>query len=108
MKKFFTLNNKKVEALEFDYNLICDLEELGFNIDDLSEKPMSALRGYIACCLEVDLKTAGKEISKHIASGETLDEATEVLTEKMQNSDFFQGQQANTKTESSTGKTPKK
>lgn len=96
MVKKFTVNGKEYTAKEFDYNLMCDMEDIGFNIDDIAEKPFSALRGYFALCKGCTLKTAGKEISEHLGNGGTVDEILEVMTEKLNNSDFFRGQQTNT------------
>lgn len=99
MNKTFTLNGKKVKAVEFDYNLVCDLEELGFDIDSLGVKPMSTLRGYVACCIGCDLKKAGKEIGLHMANGGALDDILQTMTELMEDSRFFQGQSEDTQTE---------
>ena len=38
MAKKFKLNGKEVTAREFDYNLICDMEEVGFSLEDFDEK----------------------------------------------------------------------
>ena len=96
MAKKFKLNGKEVTAREFDYNLMCDMEDIGFNIDDIAEKPLSALRGYVALCKNCKLETAGKEISEHMANGGAVDEILDVMTEKLNNSDFFRGQQETT------------
>lgn len=89
----FELNGKEIKAKEFDYNLMCDMEDIGFNIDDLAEKPLSALRGYIALCKGCKLDTAGKEISEHLAKGGQVEDILSIMTEKLNNSDFFRGQQ---------------
>lgn len=95
MVKKIEVNGKKYTAKEFDYNLMCDMEEIGFNIDDIAEKPASALRGYVALCKGCSLKTAGDEITKHMANGGDIDEILAIMTEKVENSDFFRGQQTN-------------
>ena len=89
----FELNGKEIKAKEFDYNLMCDMEDIGFNIDDIAEKPLSALRGYVALCKSCKLETAGKEISEHLANGGQVEDILSVMTEKLENSDFFRGQQ---------------
>ena len=33
MKTYFTLNNRRYEAKEFDFNTVCDLSELGIDFD---------------------------------------------------------------------------
>lgn len=95
MAKKFEINGKEYTAKEFDYNLLCDMEELGFDIDDMANKPMSALRGYFALCKGCSIKTAGKELSEHIANGNGVDEFLEIMTGQFTNSDFFRGQQEN-------------
>ena len=97
----FKLNGKEVTAKEFDYNLMCDMEDIGFDLEDFGEKPLSALRGYVALCKNCTVEKAGKEISDHIAKGGNTDEVMEVMMNKLENSDFFQGQQEN-KTEKDT------
>ena len=99
MNKTFTLNGKKIKAIDFSYNTACEMEEKGCGIENLGTNPMSTLRGYIACCMDCDLKTAGNEIGKHMASGESLDKIFEIMSEAMEDSDFFPRQDENTQTE---------
>lgn len=51
MKKF-KLNGKEYEAKEFDFNLICDLEDMGISLDAAAEKTMNLIRAYISFVLE--------------------------------------------------------
>ena len=84
-----TINGKNYNAKPFDFNLVCDLEDLGIAIADLGRKPMVTLRAYVALCMSKDLAVAGKEIEKHLASGGNFEEAIKVMSEEMESSDFF-------------------
>lgn len=84
-----TINGKNYNAKPFDFNLVCDLEDLGIAIADLGIKPMVTLRAYVALCMGKDLAVAGKEIEKHLAKGGNFDEAIKVMSEEMEASDFF-------------------
>ena len=111
MKTYFTINNRRYEAREFDFNLICDLQEMGINILDMSgirRNPMVIMRNYLALCMDADKDLAGAELQEHIIKGGTFEEIMDVLTKKMDESDFFQ---ALSKTEEKTtpaGKTKAK
>lgn len=84
-----TINGKNYNAKPFSFNLICDLEDLGIAMSALGRKPMITLRAYVALCMGVDLEDAGKEIEKHLANGGTFEEAIEVMSKEMEESDFF-------------------
>lgn len=101
MAKKFKLNGKEVTAREFDYNLICDMEEVGFSLDDFEEKPFQSLRGYVALCKKCTVEKAGKEISEHVENGGDLEDIMKVMGEQIENSGFFRGQQTD-KTEKDT------
>lgn len=84
-----TINKKELKARPFDFNLICDLEDMGIAMADLGKKPMITLRAYIALCMNKDLKVAGKEIEKHLTNGGNFEEAINVMSAEMEESDFF-------------------
>lgn len=93
MKTFFTINNRRYEAKEFDFNLICDLQEMGVNVLNLSsirKNPIPIIRTYLSLCMDADKDIAGAEIQEHIIGGGGFDEILEVITKKMEDSDFFQ------------------
>lgn len=93
MKTYFTLNKRKYEARQFDYNLICDLSEMGVNVLDMSSikgSPMNAIRSYVALCMDADKDIAGEEIQAHILGGGGFDEVLGCMTKMMEESDFFQ------------------
>lgn len=89
----FTINGNEYKAAPFDFNLICDMEDLGFDIEKISERPRTATRAYLACCCGSNVSFAGKEIEKHIIAGGSLDEMIEAMNYQMEQSDFFQHMQ---------------
>lgn len=107
MKTYFTVNNRRYEAREFDFNLICDLQEMGVNILDMSgirKNPIGILRNYLALCMDADKDIAGSELQEHIVNGGTFEELMNVVIKMMDESDFFQ---ALSKTEEKTTRTGK-
>ena len=54
---------KEYEAKEFDFNLICDLEDMGISLDAAAEKTMNLIRAYISFCIGKG-KEHGQELSE--------------------------------------------
>ena len=42
--KTFKVNEKEYVAKPFDFNLICDLEDMGISLQDAGRKPMGMIR----------------------------------------------------------------
>ena len=40
----FTVNGKTYKAKPFDFNMVCDLEDMGISMQDASNKPMGNSR----------------------------------------------------------------
>lgn len=87
--KSITINGKTYVAKEFDFNMICDLQDMGVDISSIAKTPMAAVRAYVAICMGVDKELAGKEIESHVVNGGELDKVMETLASKFENSDFF-------------------
>ena len=85
----FKINNKLYTAKAFGYNTLCDLEDMGISLENMTKKPMSAVRAYFALHLNNDQELAGQEIEKHMVAGGTLDSLIEVMNVEMEESDFF-------------------
>lgn len=103
-----TVNGKKYTAKAFDFNTICELEDMGVALQDAQKKPMSVARAYFAVCAGLDADDAGKELEQHIIGGGKFDEIINTMTKEMEKSDFFQalGKKAETENpESETEKT---
>lgn len=85
----FTLNGNTVVAKKFDFNLVCDLEDLGVSIQEAGKKPMAMVRAYLAICLGTDIEGAGKEMEAHLVNGGDFEAVMETMSKEMESSDFF-------------------
>lgn len=97
MIKTFEVNKKIYEAKDFNFNLLCDLEEQGLSLDEIERKPMSLVRIYFMFCARLSKEDAGKEIEAHIEQGGEFNDIVSIISEKMQESGFFRS--LNKKTE---------
>jgi len=89
MKKQFTINGKKYDARIFDFNMLCDMEDAGVTLEDMTKKPMSAVRAYFTVCYGGDAEGAGREIEQHIINGGDMTELMKAMSDAMGESDFF-------------------
>ena len=106
MTKIFSINNKTYQAKEFDFNLLCDLEEMGLSLDDIEKKPMSLIRTYFMFSAGISKEQAGREIEEHIAKGGEFTDIVNVMSEMMNDSGFFRS--LNKRTTESKGETSTK
>ena len=101
----FTVNGRTYKAREADFNFLCDLGENGINMDDITNKPLNAIRQYVAFCMGVSAEVAGNEINQHVINGGDFNEIVNVFREKMEDADFFRALgQMGQKKESATPK----
>ena len=89
MTKVFNVNGRTYKAKEFDFNLLCDLEEQGLSLEDIDKKPLSLVRTYLAFCGGIPTEQAGKAIEKHLANGGNFNDVVEIMGQQMQDSGFF-------------------
>lgn len=85
----FTVNRKEYKAKAFDFNLICDLEDMGISLETASSKPMSMVRAYFGLCAGKDKEYAGKEMEAHVIGGGSFEDIMKVMSDEMEKSDFF-------------------
>lgn len=86
----FTINGKRYNARPFDFNTVCDLEDNGVALTEMSKKPMSMARAYFALCFNGSKEDAGKEIESHIKTGGDFNDLYAAMGEEMNESGFFQ------------------
>lgn len=98
MKKF-TINGKEYKSKPFDFNMVCDFEDMGIEVGGMRSKQTAALRAYFAICCGEDKEYAGKEIEQHIINGGKLDDLANAMSEELENSDFFRALNKTEKTE---------
>lgn len=103
--KTFMVNGKEYKSKMFDFNLVCDMEDLGVSIEQIRNKPISAIRAYFSLCANLNKDAAGKEIESHIISGKKLDDVMNIMFEEMENSDFFRVLNKAAETEAATDET---
>ena len=89
MDRLLKLNGRTYKAADFDLNLICDFEDRGITLDDISNKMFSVLRQYVASSVETDVKTAGNMLSEHLKNGGKLEDISDVMSAAMEDSGFF-------------------
>lgn len=95
----FTVNNITYTAKPFDFNLVCDLEDMGINLQQANEKPMSAVRAYFALCTGRGKAFSGEQIEQHIINGGNFEEIMSAMSQEMEKSDFFRSLNKNKETE---------
>ena len=108
MDRLLTINGKSYKAAEFDLNLLCDFEDVGISLENIDSKMFNVIRQYVASSMNVDAKTAGREISEHMKNGGDLDEISDVMSKMMEDSGFFRKKQKGEKTGTSTRTRKKK
>lgn len=111
----FKVNEKEYTARVFDFNLMCDMEDMGVPLQQAGEKNFKFIRSYFSLCAGISEEEAGKEIEAHVISGGDLDDISNAMSEEMDKSDFFRAlmerkngenpeNEAETKTETNTKK----
>ena len=88
--KTFTVNNKEYKSKPFDFNLVCDLEDMGISMREMNKKQMATMRAYFALCAGMSNEQAGKEMEAHVIAGGNFEGITISLNEEMDKSNFFQ------------------
>lgn len=106
--KIFVINGKEYKAKPFDFNLVCDLEDMGVPMHEMGRKRMSVTRAYFALCAGISNEAAGKEIEQHIIAGGTLEDLNIALNNEMEKSDFFRTLTQTTEEEVATDQSEKK
>ncbi len=106
--KTFKVNGKEYTARAFDFNLICDLEDMGISMEDFNRKPMSMVRAYFGLCLNGDTVKAGHEMEQHLINGGKFDDIVAAMQTQMEESDFFRALNQTEETETQPSKTTKR
>lgn len=101
----FTVNGTEYKAKPFDFNLVCDLEDMGIALEDMGDKKMSMIRAYFAICTGKGSEFAGKELNAHFVGGGKFDGIVEAMNKEMEVSDFFRTLLKTAKTETATDET---
>ena len=85
----FTVNKVSYIAKPFDFDMICELEDMGVSFERIDKMPMSLIRAYFATCAGIGKEQAALLIQNHLVNGGKLEDITEPMAKEMNNSDFF-------------------
>lgn len=85
----FILNGNEYIAKPFDFNMVCDLEDMGISLEEAHEKPTAMVRAYVAVCIGRNKEFAGAEMEQHIINGGSFAEIMGIMSDEMDKSDFF-------------------
>ena len=103
-KNTFVLNGVTYVAKPFDFDMVCELEDLGVSFERIDKMPMSLIRAYFAICAETSKEQASALIQSHMIHGGKLDDITEAMSKEMETSDFFRSLQSGEETNSTQSK----
>ena len=101
----FTVNGTEYKAKPFDFNLVCDLEDMGISLEEAGRKPMSMVRAYFGMCTGKGKEVAGKELEAHIIGGGKFDDIMTAMSDEMEKSDFFRNLNKTAEEEAATDET---
>lgn len=101
----FTINGKEYKAQPFDFNMVCELEDMGIALEEIGSKRLSSIRAYFKMCSGLSIKKAGIEIEQQYIKYGELDEISEVMNKEMDASDFFRALIERAKAETATDET---
>lgn len=86
----FVLNNKEYNSKPFDFEIMCELEERGFEPEDIGvRKNMTFMREYFAMCSGLSKDEASKEINEQVVNNGSIGELADVVMKEMDESDFI-------------------
>lgn len=102
MTRKFTVNKVTYIAKPFDFDMVCELEDMGVTFERIDKMPMSLIRAYFAICAGVSKEQAAVIIQNHMINGGKLDDITESMAKEMNESDFFRALSEKQEQESST------
>lgn len=89
----FTLNGTSVDAKEFNFNTLVELDNYGVSMEDMTTKPLTFIRGYVAYCMGTSPEKAGQALNDHIVSGGDLNDIFEAMNAELEDSGFFRALQ---------------
>lgn len=93
----FKVNGVEYKAKPFDFNLVCDLEDMGITMSNMAGRSTSLIRAYFVLCSGMSKENAGKEIEQQFIKYGDLNEISEALNKEMEASDFFRSLTERTK-----------
>lgn len=89
MKESVIINGKSYVPAEITFGTACKLERMGINIFEVGNTPLTLLCGYVALTVGCNLDEASDIIDAHLSSGGDFNEIFDVVSDALDNSDFF-------------------
>jgi hypothetical protein len=86
--KNIIINNITVSLKNIDFGAICELEDLGLDVQSIGKKTFSSIRCAVAYHMDISIDEASKVIEEHITKGGKLADFVPFL-EAITSSDFF-------------------
>lgn len=99
----FKVNGIEYKAKPFDFNLVCDLEDMGITMSNMAGRSTSLIRAYFGLCSGLSKEDAGKEIERQFIKYGDLNDISEALNKEMEASDFFRSLTERAKTANAEG-----
>ena len=93
-KNRFTVNGVTYTAKPIDFDMVCELEDMGVSFERIDKMPMSLIRAYFAICANTDKEQAAALLQNHIVKGGQLNDIIEAMSKEMVESDFFRAFQS--------------
>lgn len=84
-----TINNKEYTTPVLNFGAMCQLEQQGLQIGDLSSRPLGFLAGFVGLAIGEDLAGGQAAIDAHLENGGSLDDLTDALNKAVEASGFF-------------------
>lgn len=91
----FSVNNVSYIAKPFDFDMVCELEDMGVSFEKIDKLPLGLIRAYFAICANITKEQAATQIQAHLINGGKLDDITEPMAKEMNDSDFFRAMSEN-------------
>lgn len=86
----FIVNEKEYDVSSIGFNTVTNVESLGASFFEITNKPLTVLRAFLAVIGNMSLHQAGMELEEHVVKGNSLFELSQSLLELMEKSDFLQ------------------
>lgn len=99
----FKVNGVEYKAKPFDFNLVCDLEDMGITMSNMAGRSTSLIRAYFGLCSGLGKEEAGKEVEQQFIKHGDLNDISEALNKEMESSDFFRSLTERAKTANAEG-----
>ena len=102
-KNILVVNKVSYATKPFDFDMICELEDMGVTFERIDKMPMSLIRAYFAICAGTSKEQASLLLQNHLMNGGKLEDIITPITKEMNDSDFFRSlasSEAQTSTES--------